>query len=359
MNRLVIVGNGFDLAHGLKTSYCDFLTNYLISVIDSFNTKFYHGDELIEIKNTYHGTREFNTEWDKSKVFEILKELQSNQYTSVVFKSSLLKDSLQKAHNLKWVDLENDYYEELLRLLQTKPANVDLIQKLNIQFDFLKKKLENYLTSQIVDLQPSEEIQRLFHGPIRTRSMNEPQMNLPNNIMFLNFNYTKTLNNYETYEYPGLTHRRGYATNISINQIHGELKSKENPIIFGFGDEYDEEYVKFESLKTNTVFQHIKSFAYFQTTNYTRLMSFLDMDSFEVYIVGHSCGLSDRTMFREVFGHKNCGLIWNFYYQRPDGTDDFLDKNYELARHFTNKGVMRKKIVAKPFTSPFPQFLLK
>ena len=25
MNRLVIIGNGFDLAHGLKTSYNDFL----------------------------------------------------------------------------------------------------------------------------------------------------------------------------------------------------------------------------------------------------------------------------------------------------------------------------------------------
>lgn len=25
MNRLIIIGNGFDLAHGLKTSYMDFI----------------------------------------------------------------------------------------------------------------------------------------------------------------------------------------------------------------------------------------------------------------------------------------------------------------------------------------------
>jgi hypothetical protein len=235
-------------------------------------------------------------------------------------------------------------------------VDTNLVQKLNLQFDFFKTELENYLTSQIIKFEPSEDIQKLFHGPVRTRYSTESQINLPSNIMFLNFNYTKTLNSYENYEYPGLTYRRGAATNTSINQIHGELKSKENPIVFGFGDEYDEEYVKFESLKTNTVFQHIKSFAYFQTTNYTQLISFLEMDAFEVYIVGHSCGVSDRTMFREVFEHRNCGLIWNFYYRRPDGSDDFLDKNYELARHFTNKGVMRKKIVAKPFTSPFPQY---
>ena len=29
MNRLVIIGNGFDLAHGLKTSYNDFVDWYL------------------------------------------------------------------------------------------------------------------------------------------------------------------------------------------------------------------------------------------------------------------------------------------------------------------------------------------
>ncbi len=28
MNRLILIGNGFDLAHGLKTSYHDFILDY-------------------------------------------------------------------------------------------------------------------------------------------------------------------------------------------------------------------------------------------------------------------------------------------------------------------------------------------
>ena len=28
MNRIVLIGNGFDLAHGLKTSYADFIYWY-------------------------------------------------------------------------------------------------------------------------------------------------------------------------------------------------------------------------------------------------------------------------------------------------------------------------------------------
>ena len=36
MNRLVIIGNGFDIAHGLKTSYMDFINWYLDCRVKSF-----------------------------------------------------------------------------------------------------------------------------------------------------------------------------------------------------------------------------------------------------------------------------------------------------------------------------------
>ena len=38
MNRLVIIGNGFDIAHGLKTSYMDFINWYW-----SYKVKDLHG----------------------------------------------------------------------------------------------------------------------------------------------------------------------------------------------------------------------------------------------------------------------------------------------------------------------------
>ena len=36
MNRLVIIGNGFDMAHGLKTSYMNFINWYWDKRIDAF-----------------------------------------------------------------------------------------------------------------------------------------------------------------------------------------------------------------------------------------------------------------------------------------------------------------------------------
>jgi hypothetical protein len=34
MNRLIIIGNGFDLAHGLKTSYHDFILDRLLAALE-------------------------------------------------------------------------------------------------------------------------------------------------------------------------------------------------------------------------------------------------------------------------------------------------------------------------------------
>ena len=39
MNRLVIIGNGFDLAHGLPTSYKDFIDDYWKNLCDTKGTK--------------------------------------------------------------------------------------------------------------------------------------------------------------------------------------------------------------------------------------------------------------------------------------------------------------------------------
>ena len=39
MNRIVLIGNGFDLAHGLKTSYMDFIDWYWEQRVDELSSK--------------------------------------------------------------------------------------------------------------------------------------------------------------------------------------------------------------------------------------------------------------------------------------------------------------------------------
>lgn len=67
MNRLIIIGNGFDLAHGLKTSYHDFILDFLkenctkamkegVKNIDSppYRSYYAHKNQLLEV---FIGTR--------------------------------------------------------------------------------------------------------------------------------------------------------------------------------------------------------------------------------------------------------------------------------------------------------------
>ncbi|MBK8495851.1 MAG: hypothetical protein IPL50_13175 [Chitinophagaceae bacterium] len=96
-------------------------------------------------------------------------------------------------------------------------------------------------------------------------------------IKTLNFNYTETLNLHK------------YANENDLIHIHGRVAEKlDNPIIFGYGDESDPAYQGIEDSGENIYLEHIKSFGYFKTNNYHKLLSYIDSTSYSVQIVGHS-----------------------------------------------------------------------
>jgi len=39
INRLIIIGNGFDIAHGLKSTFSDFISDYCFNAIHQFLNK--------------------------------------------------------------------------------------------------------------------------------------------------------------------------------------------------------------------------------------------------------------------------------------------------------------------------------
>ena len=89
---------------------------------------------------------------------------------------------------------------------------------------------------------------------------------------------------------------------MEIDNIHGRLDD-ESSVIFGYGDEVDSYYKRMEDLNENELLRHAKSFGYFKNHNYRKLISFLASDKYEVWIAGHSCGLSDRVMLKKIFEH--------------------------------------------------------
>jgi len=381
MNRLILICNGFDLAHDLPTSYNNFMLWY---VKQAFKEALYVGydDTLLSISKTHWFDPQIINEGqieelvDKAyrESFHNLDGLgeKMNGSTSgrpfvVTIKSTFLSILLNNCSDIRWVDIESEFYDQLKKVLDVKRINdprasIDAkeaqLKSLNQALKCLMTKLENYLSSL---LPPAYNVEYM---DILTSPINEIDVHMsiidkvnsnftfgtePNNTYILNFNYTSTINNYIDW-----FNRNSGQPIPTVNFIHGKLKDKDNPLIFGFGDEIDEDYLKMEREKAKGYFEHIKSFWYFRTSNYHDLIRFIDSGPYQTYILGHSCGLSDRTMLHMIFEHENCKSI-KIFYHGDKGTNNYTSVTYEIARHFTDKAEMRNKIVSLDRSSSMPQ----
>lgn len=52
MNRIILIGNGFDLAHGLKTKYNDFIDNYWDIKTELFKENYNEGKLIFRTQGT-------------------------------------------------------------------------------------------------------------------------------------------------------------------------------------------------------------------------------------------------------------------------------------------------------------------
>lgn len=434
MNRIILIGNGFDLAHGLKTSYKDFIDDYWHRVgkhLQDGNSSF--SDDLVKISCDFRQQQYNPYSGERRNVFYDIKDL---SYTSIKNTASIEKVDFELVNLFferisdncsfnSWVDIEKEFYRALKECLKNK-SEVESktlqskeyfrIEHLNNDFECVKSLLIKHLTnieikanlynsdifSRIVSefrfrdftqtykkqyiqdkikyvsslvnseddpiKKSDENIKREFKERERIsqrgieRILNSfdstdffPDL-LLDNLLFVNFNYTSTPEIYKKniYEYrrAGGSHFDQPFIHTEEIHIHGKLNDKNNPIIFGFGDEIDEDYSKIENLDDNRFLENIKSTRYHETDNYKKLLEYIDSDYFQIFIFGHSCGLSDRTLLSTLFNHNNCVSIKPFYYKKEDGDDNYSDLVRNISRHFKNKASLRDKVVNKTYCEP-------
>ena len=159
--------------------------------------------------------------------------------------------------------------------------------------------------------------------------------------MFLDFNYTDTILNYVKPKYQQ-----------SVNHIHGDIHD-DRYVIFGYGDEIDTNFRKLQELNNNECLTNIKSIRYLEAPNYRRVLSFIESAPFQVIIMGHSCGNSDRTLLNTIFEHKNCVSIKPYYYKNEDdGADNYRELAQNISRNFNDMKLMRGRVVNKTQCEP-------
>ncbi|MCL1919954.1 MAG: bacteriophage abortive infection AbiH family protein [Kiritimatiellaeota bacterium] len=425
MNRIILIGNGFDLAHGLATGYRHFIGDLWGKIVAEFNTS---QEESFEnaFLSVPHANRISPKEFTDYKSFK--KGLQKNNVLPH-FKNYFLEAILERSLR-DWVDIEEEYFRQIKKIVfGVVPVGVhqskedyqkNRIKKLNNCFEEIKQLMEQYLHKEEDKSSRTgrDDMANLFFDFLRVddfpNNHKKEKTNLywkyvseilsncvndvnsgyrplyeelvdriayriqikdkdkittehiikklqedsdfssyrnrffPRTTLVLNFNYTiKT-------ESPYL---KSQHCNRSIH-IHGELCDPDNPIIFGYGDELADEYKEIEKLNDNDYLKNVKSIKYLQTANYREMLKFIDSDYYQIYIFGHSCGISDRTLLHTLFEHENCVSIKPFYYQKEENgikSDDYENIIMNISRNFKDKAALREKVVNKTYCTPLPQ----
>ena len=417
MNRIILIGNGFDLAHGLKTSYADFIDwswgEWKQRLLHSESRS--EEDGLVSFKlndsdcwitwasiwERYRSERNLYRPWDNKEILECVES--HKEWSDYVFTSPLMEELCKQLEERKWVDIENVFFKHLCNDSE-KPEEV------NKELSWVRKRLIDYL-NEVMNAAPKElfksDIQKMMLAPSNKRdfainamdswkSMLQQRVDYPNEVwselissclnqdrvwieynrverfftdnseriknngidsieesrfplglflpdrvLMLNFNYTNIADSY----FPQVDR-------LSVNHIHGELSNPES-VIFGYGDEMDENYKKLSNKNDNEYLNNIKSIKYLESPNYRNLLDFIESDAYQVFIMGHSCGNSDRTLLNTLFENKNCVSIKPFYYIRENGTDNYMELVQNISRNFTDMKLMRDRVVNKTFCEPY------
>lgn len=412
MNRIIIVGNGFDLAHGVKTSYKDFIEWYFGEVVEKLKRNYYYKDELLEVRlqRTRHNSFELPDYLYLDSPKEILQNIKKDGY---IFEClPFLCRIISGIENKDWVDIEADYYEKLKDYALNKRGDV---KQLNEELSYIEKKLIEYLkevengyfspnplndSKAVTNFQ--SEISKIIYSPFNIGEFNfknrkfieehreywsrdAAKEDLRGKLSYLGYEYFQVesmLNDVENFRqkknndfpdacllpddiillnfnYTSIADK--YRPYSSIH-IHGKLDD-EGSVIFGYGDELDKKYKEIEELNDNEYLEKVKSVKYLERDNYRKMESFIESEPFQVYIMGHSCGNPDRTLLNKIFEHENCVSIKLFYYAYKDkegnDRDNYTEIVRNITRNFNDKQLLRERVVNKTYCKPLPQSKIK
>lgn len=372
MNRIILVGNGFDLAHGLPTRYSDFIEWYWREwgekIRGAFSSSIEDGLCSFELKEesglhylayawngSYYQKENPFQAWDPCLITNVSKT--DDKIFNFKYKDDFFKEICDSVETRGWVDIENVYYKHLSQVLlnpQRINDDLEIIREYLIEYlskiqigkttFSINKDIHDLMTAPFVEHDISLDWLNKTKTKIRLAGVDYKNLvNTLDRILVLNFNYTDFADRYFS-----------DIRNATIIHIHGSLSNPDS-VIFGYGDELDEHYKEILNKNDNEFLRHIKSIRYLESPNYRNLLEFIESSPYQIYIMGHSCGNSDRTLLNTLFEHKNCASIKPFYHKKEDGSDNYIELAQNITRNFTDMKLLRAKVVNKDYCEALPQ----
>ncbi|KAA0566613.1 magnesium transporter [Bacillus sp. CH30_1T] len=309
--NIVIVGNGFDMSLGLKSSYQHFI-------------------EYIKYRKRFSGDNEL---YNYNRLF--LRKYEG--------------------FHLNWSDFES-LYEETVRKINNRshkneePQDIFDISSINDSIKKLEEDFQEYLSYEYPKWVQHKTIEIGSSGFKRFTEPINPffiKMIEDENTFFINFNYTNTIEDLcESVLYdnsmPGSSIKVKNAKD-RVFHIHGSLD--EENILFGggFTDSEDINNIHYSQSLINDKLFRIKENELLNSTR-KKIMSIIDLDKKDannnLYIIGHSLKGSDFPFLSRII--KKASKVYIFYYG-----DDYILKMEEILREFGSS--LAEKIVLVPF----------
>lgn len=299
MNNLFIIGNGFDIDHGLNTTYNHF-REYLIAYAEKYSYQDYNYT-LPDFTFMPDGSEEID---DKEVV-------------------AFLVSILEKSNGENWGDLESslaslDFYDYFSTPLLDKEGDVN----------YWHTSYQNSDVASIL-VRHLQEIPKFFSQwiyntkPIKQLKVKKRFLNLlrDNQNFFINFNYTSTLQ--DIYGVQEVCH------------IHGKIGEV---LYFGHGDKEE----KFDSYQVSLIgaeneldslHKLLKKDTKRALENHYNFFLNLPSDLDSIYSYGFSFSIVDLVYIKEIFLRiDSSNITWYFNdYSRPNVISRFKEKLQELG----------------------------
>ena len=302
--NLFILGNGFDRAHDLPTSYMDF-RDYLKNEDRSY---------LTSLEAPYDCVPESNSDLVQKHLWREFENNLSEINEAEIVDGAVSMDMGLESGDIGIEDTLNLYWEE----------QYGYIQQLN---DFIKSWAEQ------IDINVPKKTCKIKRN---------------SDDLFISFNYTLLL-------------ERAYKIdNSQILHIHGSVNKNDLPPVIGHGDSKKIQEAKEQARKAEDKFGEKESSIYNALINYYErtkkdVPHYLLVNSYffkmlkpidQVFVVGHSFGNVDLPYFKKVSDSIQENAIWNIYYYDKNEEEAFIDK-------ITSIGVKSGQVRMMPTTDFF------
>lgn len=204
---LFIIGNGFDCyAHKMKTRYCDF-KEYLKEKYPDYDVEF---DGFLEVTTMPDGELVYDMDEVVGSIIRLMDDCADNDWNTLeacvgqTYIESIISDN---EWCLNYIDWENDSTKSIRRSVYN---NEDLARNISGAYYEIKKLFEQWVF-EVLGKIDYEKVHRIKKPSFK-------------HSLFLNFNYTHTL-------------EKVYKVNTqSICHIHGDAEDKQSEIYFGHGE---------------------------------------------------------------------------------------------------------------------------